>query len=255
MENRITLLGTGTSQGIPMIGCGCPVCTSTDIHDKRLRTSARVEYNGIDVVIDAGPDFRQQMLRENICNPDAILLTHKHIDHTGGLDDVRSYNYFKEKAMPIYCESMVAESLKQQFYYAFEEKKYPGAPDLELHLIDDKPFEINGTEIIPLRVLHYKMPILGYRFGDLAYITDGSFIPEETFEKLSGIKILIINCVRREKHISHFCLDEAVKIAEITHAEKTYLTHISHQLGKYSETEKSLPENIRQGYDGLKIEF
>ena len=253
--DKIILLGTGTSQGVPMIGCKCKVCASEDGRDKRLRTSAYVEYKGLKIVIDAGPDFRQQMLREDICRLDAILLTHKHKDHTGGLDDVRSLNYLTGKAFPVYCEKEVFESLEMEYSYAFDKVKYPGVPEYEIHLIDEKPFSIKGTEIVPLRVRHYRMDILGFRFGELAYITDGSFIPEQTFGLLKGIRTLIINCVRIEKHISHFCLEEAIAISRSIGAEQTFLTHMSHQMGTHEEITKMLPAGIFPGYDGMEIPF
>lgn len=255
MINRITFLGTGTSQGIPMIGCHCPVCISSDSHDKRLRTSAYIEYQGIKVVIDAGPDFRQQMLRAHIDELDAVLLTHQHKDHTGGLDDVRAYNYLYHKGFPIYAEKRVQDSLKMEYAYAFQEHRYPGVPEFILHTIDENPFQINGVNIIPVRALHYKLPVLGFRFGDLGYLTDGSFISEENIEKFRGVKIFVINTIRREKHISHFSLSEAIEVCEKVGAEHSYLTHLSHQIDKYADLVKVLPSGIEPAYDGLSLMF
>ena len=255
MQNKITFLGTGTSQGIPMIGCNCKVCKSSDPKDKRLRTSAYIEYNGLKLVIDAGPDFRTQMLRENISYLDAVLLTHHHKDHTGGLDDVRAFNYLYKEAFSIYAEQRVQESLRKEYYYAFEEHKYPGVPEFNLKTIDEKPFIIKGVEIVPIRVMHYKLPILGFRFGDLAYITDGSFIEDEELAKLKGVKTLIINTVRREKHISHFCLQEAIDICNKIGADSNYLIHHSHQFECHEELSQNLPQNISPAFDGLTLKF
>ncbi len=261
---KITFLGTGTSQGIPMIGCNCHVCKSSDPRDNRLRTSALVEVDGFRILIDCGPDFRQQMLRENISDLDAVILTHQHKDHTGGLDDIRAFNYFRKAAFPIYAESSVQESLKMEYSYAFSEYKYPGVPEYNLHTIDENPFTINKTlpdgtvkklEITPIRVFHYKLPILGFRFGNMAYITDGSSIPAEEFHKLQGLDLLIVNTVRKEKHISHFSLPEALEIIKKAAAPRNCLTHLSHQIGTHQELSEILPQNVQPAYDGLKLEF
>lgn len=253
-KTRLTFLGTGTSQGVPMIGCGCEVCISADPRDKRLRASVLVEHQGLTILVDAGLDFRQQMLREGISHVDAILLTHNHKDHTGGLDDIRAFNYLEKKATQIYCEKYVEESLRLEYSYAFAENKYPGAPDWNVNLIDDKPFCINGVEIIPIRGRHYKLPVLGYRFGNIAYCTDMNHIPEQEFEKLHGLDHFIINTVRRGHHISHFALEGAVAVAQRVGARHTWLTHLSHQLPRYEELAEELPAGIFPAYDGLIID-
>lgn len=259
MESKITFLGTGTSQGVPMIGCNCYVCKSRDTKDKRLRSSALIEHNGFKILIDCGPDFRQQMLREEIQDVDAVLLTHQHKDHTGGLDDIRAFNYFRHAAFPIYAETRVQKSLKMEYAYAFEEFKYPGVPEFHLITIDEQPFHItkkqpDGTssvlEIIPIRVLHYKLPVLGFRIGTIAYITDGSYIPEQEFTKLKGLDIFIINTIRKEKHISHFSLSEALEVIERVGAKESYLTHLSHQIGTHTELSEELPPHVHAAYDG-----
>ena len=255
MQNSITFLGTGTSQGIPLIGCHCEVCDSTDPRDKRFRSSALIEYQGIKVVIDAGPDFRQQMLREDVRDLDAILLTHPHKDHTGGLDDVRAFNYITGKNMPIYCEPNVLESLKMEYSYAFREHKYPGVPEFEVHTIGTDPFFINGVEIIPVRAMHYKLPVLGYRFGKLGYLTDANYISDEDIQKFRGVDVFVINTIRREKHISHFSLDEALDVARRVGTRQTYLTHLSHQIEKHSELSLFLPDGVTPAYDTLRVRF
>ena len=252
---KLTFLGTGTSQGIPMIGCGCEVCSSTDPQDKRLRSSVFVEYEGLKILVDAGPDFRYQMLREGITNVDAILLTHNHKDHTGGLDDIRAFNYLEKKATQIYCEKYVEESLRMEYSYAFAENKYPGAPEWEVHIIDEQPFSIKGVTIVPIRGMHFRLPVLGYRFGDIAYCTDMNHIPEEEFSKLEGLEHFIINCVRRGRHISHFSLEGAIEVARRVGARKTCLTPKSHQLPKHRLLSEELPDGIRPAYDGLVIDF
>ena len=252
-KTRLTFLGTGTSQGVPMIGCGCEVCRSTDPRDQRLRASVLVEHEGLKILVDAGPDFRQQMLRENVSHLDAILLTHNHKDHTGGLDDIRAFNYLEKKATQIYCEKYVEDSLRMEYSYAFEENKYPGAPEWRVHTIDERPFEIEGVKIVPIRGRHYKLPVLGFRFGNIAYCTDMNHIPEEEFEKLKGLEHFVINCVRRGHHISHFALEGALKVAEKVGARHTWLTHLSHQLPRHEELTAELPENVLPAFDGLTI--
>ena len=277
----LKFLGTGTSQGVPMIGCGCDVCRSRDPRDKRLRASVLVEHEELAILVDAGPDFRQQMLREGVSHLDAILLTHNHKDHTGGLDDIRAFNYLEKRATEIYCEKYVEDALRMEYSYAFAEKKYPGAPEWHVHNINENPFEIRcggpyevlswepgkgyvhstagendpvkTANIIPIRGMHYKLPVLGYRFGDIAYCTDMNHIPEEEFAKLKGLEHFIINCVKYGKHISHYSLEEAVEVAQCVGAKHTWLTHLSHQLPCYNELAAELPAGILPAYDGLVI--
>ena len=237
-----------------MIGCGCKVCHSKDPRDQRLRSSVLVEHEGLTILVDAGPDFRQQMLRSGVTHLDAIILTHDHKDHTGGLDDIRAFNYLEKKASQIYCEKYVEESLRMEYSYAFAEVKYPGAPEWDVHIIDEKPFRINGVEIVPIRGMHYKLPVLGFRFGNIAYCTDMNHIPEEEFSKLEGLDHFIINTVRYGKNISHFSLEEAVAIAQKVGAKHSWLTHLSHQLPCYIDLASELPEGISPAYDGLVIQ-
>lgn len=304
---RLTFLGTGTSQGVPIIGCRCEVCKSEDNRDKRFRASAYVEYCGLNILIDAGPDFRMQMLTHGMCHLDAILITHNHKDHTGGLDDVRSLNYIDRRASEIYCEKNVLEDLIREYPYVFKFPKYPGAPEWHIHVIDDRPFLIDrentekeliwvhdvgyhyrlpdgsliptarslddmiedaykkseGTTIIPIRGLHDQLPVLGFRFGDIAYITDMSSIPEGEFEKLKGLKHLTLNTVGYKRHHSHFSLEETLELAERIGAGHTWLTHLSHTFPCHEEFEKQLDRMcsergiqsvVRPAFDGLVIE-
>jgi phosphoribosyl 1,2-cyclic phosphate phosphodiesterase len=237
-----------------MIGCGCEVCKSQDPRDKRLRASVLVEHEGLRVLVDAGPDFRYQMLRAGVSSLDAILLTHNHKDHTGGLDDIRAFNYHEKRATQIYCEKYVEESLRKEYSYAFEEIKYPGAPEWDVHIIDENPFTIKGVEMTPIRGRHFKLPVLGYRFGNIAYCTDMNHIPEEEYSKLQGLDHFIINCVRRGRHISHYSLEQAIEVAEKVGAKHSWLTHLSHQLPCHEELTKELPEGILPAFDGLVIE-
>ncbi len=252
---RITFLGTGTSQGVPVIGCKCNVCQSGDSKDNRLRSSVLIEQDNVKILIDAGPDFRQQMLREEIDYADAVLLTHGHKDHTGGLDDVRAINYIRKEAFAVYCEQRVFESLKKEYSYAFDEYKYPGAPEFDIRIIDNNPFFVKNVEITPIRALHYKLPVFGFRIGGIAYITDANSIPEAEFSKLNNLSLLVLNTVRKEKHISHFSLEEAVSVAKRVKPEICLLTHLSHQIGKHSDLNNSLPEWISPAYDGLSLTF
>lgn len=250
---KITFLGSGTSQGVPVIGCECEVCRSLDYRDKRLRAAVHIEVDGKSFVIDTGPDFRQQMLREDIKRLDAVIFTHGHKDHTAGLDDVRAYNFLQKMDMPVYGQKHVLEQLRTEFYYAFETQKYPGIPRLDLIEIREEMFEAAGVTFVPLPVMHLNMPVLGFRIADLSYITDANFIPDETLRKLNGTKILVLNALQKEKHISHFNLNEAIEVARQIGAKETYFTHISHKLGLHKQVEKELPLSIHLAYDGLSV--
>ncbi|PKQ65175.1 hypothetical protein BZG02_02785 [Labilibaculum filiforme] len=251
---KLTFLGTGTSQGVPIIACKCPVCQSSNFKDKRLRSSVLIHVDGQNLVIDSGPDFRYQMLRAKVENISAILFTHEHKDHTAGLDDIRAFNWVNKKAVTIYAEKRVQESLKKEFSYVFAEFKYPGIPQLNMMDLQNEIFHINGTSIQPVRVKHLKLPVYGFRVGDLAYITDANYISPEEKEKLKGLKVLVLNALRREPHISHYTLSEALEIVKELQPEKAYFTHISHQMGFHDEVEAELPENVFLAYDGLELE-
>lgn len=250
---KITFLGTGTSQGVPVIACECAICQSPDPMDKRLRASLLVETASNTIVIDAGPDFRQQMLNAKVKKMDAILLTHEHKDHIAGMDDLRAFNHKSQAAIDIYAEERVLAAVRKEYAYVFSENHYPGVPRMELHNIDDFNFEIKGDIIIPLRVFHYRLPVFGFRIGDMAYITDANYIPEETKEKLIGVKYLVINALRKEKHISHYSLDEALGLIREVSPRKAYITHIGHQMGKHAEVNRELPVNVTLAWDGLEV--
>ena len=252
---KITFLGTGTSQGVPVIACNCNVCQSSDLRDKRLRTSIHIQYKNSSFVIDSGPDFRQQMLRAQIKNLTALIFTHEHKDHVAGMDDIRAFNYVLQKKIDIYATLRVQEALVREFPYVFHDFKYPGVPEVNMITIDEHPFNIEGLEFIPIEVLHYKLPVNAYRFGDFTYITDANFISEKEKEKIKGSRIVVINALRREKHVSHFNLQEALELIKELQPEKAYLTHISHQLGKHSDVEQELPPNVFLAYDGFEIEM
>jgi phosphoribosyl 1,2-cyclic phosphate phosphodiesterase len=251
---KITFLGTGTSTGVPVLTCKCEVCRSLDFRDKRLRVSILIQHNGKNIVIDSGPDFRQQALRENLQSLEALVFTHEHKDHTGGLDDVRPFNYLSGiKNCPIYAHPRVLEQLKMEYFYAFSEKPYPGVPIITCNEIDTEPFEIAGLTFNPIQVLHHKLPVLGFRIGDFTYITDANYISEVELSKVLGSKVLVLNALQREPHISHFNLKEAIELSEKIGAEKTYFTHISHKLGLHRDVEMDLPANISLAYDGLSF--
>ncbi|WP_316804496.1 MBL fold metallo-hydrolase [Pedobacter nototheniae] len=253
---KVTFLGTGTSQGVPVITCKCEVCQSTDKRNNRLRTSVLVELGDKTMVIDSGPDFRYQLLRANVQDLDAVLFTHEHKDHIAGLDDIRPFNYLLHKVIDVYASERVQEALKREFQYIFAETKYHGLPQINLHkVVNGKDFKIGAHTIIPFEVLHYRLPITGYRINDFTYITDAKTLPDASIEAIKGTKILVLNALQKEPHISHFTLDEAVAFAKRVGAEMTYLTHISHNLGLHEEVEKDLPPNIRLAYDGLTVEL
>lgn len=250
---KITFLGTGTSQGVPLIACPCEVCQSTNKKDKRLRSAIMIEDKGAVYVIDTGPDFRYQMLRENVKQLDAVIFTHEHKDHIAGFDDIRAFNFILQKKIEVYANSRVQEALRREFSYVFDEIKYPGVPEINLHTIDNHPFTINKTTFIPIEVKHFKLPVLGFRIGDFTYITDANYISEEEKEKIKGSKVLVLNALRREKHVSHFTFDEAIQLVDELKIPKTYFTHISHQLGLHDAVQEELPNHIELAYDGLKI--
>lgn len=252
---KLTFLGTGTSQGIPVIACDCKVCHSNNPKDKRLRSSVMIKYLDKIIVIDTGPDFRQQMLRANVKRVDAILFTHEHKDHIAGLDDIRSFNWLYKRPMDIYAEERVLKALQIEYSYVFAEEKYPGIPEMNLHEITEKPFNIDNISIIPIRAYHYKLPVLGFRIADMAYITDASSIPDSEYDKLKGLKIFILNALRKEKHISHFTLSEAIEVAKRVGASQTYLTHISHLMGFHEEIQNELPKGFNLAYDELILEI
>jgi phosphoribosyl 1,2-cyclic phosphate phosphodiesterase len=253
---KITFLGTGTSQGVPVIACRCRVCTSTDRHDKRLRSSILIESDGHRLVVDCGPDFRYQMLRENVGSIDGILITHGHKDHTGGLDDVRAFNYINKRPAEVYSTSSIQRIIRNEFSYAFDENKYPGAPEIILHTFINKPFTAGGLDVIPIRARHFnKQFVYGFRIGKFTYITDAKEISEREKRKIRGSEVVVVNALRKEKHYSHFCLDEALALLDEIRPKQGFLTHISHQMGLYKEVKNELPSNVRLAYDGLKVEI
>ncbi len=249
----ITFLGTGTSQGIPVITCSCSVCKSFDFRDNRTRTSVHLQIDNQSIIIDTGPDFRQQVLRERINRLDAVVYTHQHRDHTGGLDEVRSYNFKQRMDMPLYARIEVMDQLKKEYEYIFKKSTYPGVPRVVEHIIDDTPFKIGGTKFIPINLLHLNLPVFGFRIGGFSYITDANFIANAEKEKINKSKVLVINALQIKSHISHFNLAQALDIIEELNPDKAYLTHISHYLGLHGDVENMLPDNVELAYDGLKI--
>ena len=252
---KINFLGTGTSQGIPVIACDCAVCRSTDPRNKRLRTSVWIQVDGKSFVIDTGPDFRQQMLRANVRSLDAAIFTHQHKDHTAGLDDIRAFNHRQGTDISLYGREAVLEQLQVEFAYAFSEHRYPGVPHFELHPIENKPFDIEGVTFTPIEVMHHKLPVFGFRVGDFTYITDANYISEEEQEKIKGTKILVLDTLQKEPHLSHFTLSQALALIEKLNVPQAYLTHMSHRLGKHADVEMELPDNVRLAYDGLVVEL
>ena len=253
-ELEITFLGTGTSQGIPVIACDCVVCQSADPRDNRTRSSILISVNGENYVVDTGPDFRVQMLRENVKSLRAVLFTHEHKDHVAGMDDVRAFNFKEKRDMEIFCSERVEEALVREFYYVFESIKYPGVPSVNVNRIENNAFMLPcGERIIPVEVMHYKMPVLGFRIKDFTYITDAKTVDDSEVEKVKGSRVLVVNALRKNEHISHFNLDEALDFIEKINPEMAYLTHISHLFDSHEEIEMELPKNVRVAYDGLKI--
>jgi phosphoribosyl 1,2-cyclic phosphate phosphodiesterase len=253
MAIKVTFIGTGTSQGIPLVACDCEVCSSTNQKDKRLRTSVLVETSKTRLSIDSGPDFRQQLLREKIKKLDAVVYTHEHKDHIAGLDEVRAFNFINKVKMPIYATERVQKALQREFAYIFAEEKYPGVPEIVVFGFENEAFQIGDVVIEPINVMHYKLPVKGFKINDFAYITDANFIAEEEKSKLKNLDVLVLNALRREPHISHFTFDEAIALVKELKPKKAYFTHIAHQLGLHDEVSKELPSNIELAFDGLQI--
>ncbi len=252
---KVTFLGTGTSQGVPIICCDCAVCKSTNIKDNRLRSSILIESETAKVVIDSGPDFRQQLLRRELKTLDAVVFTHEHKDHIAGLDEVKAFNYFNKMRMPVYATERVQNALKREFAYIFSDDKYPGIPEVDLFTVTDEPIIIKDMTLLPIDVVHFKMPVKAYRINNFTYITDANYISEEEKEKIKGSEIIVINALRREPHLSHFTFSEAINLMEELKPKKAYFTHISHQLGLHTEVSKELPDFIELAYDGLQVEI
>ncbi|MDI1356100.1 MAG: MBL fold metallo-hydrolase [bacterium] len=250
---KVTFLGTGTSQGVPLIACACDVCTSEDVRNKRLRSSVLIETAKTRIVIDSGPDFRQQLLREKINRLDAVLFTHEHKDHIAGLDEVKAFNFLNKMRMPVFASQRVQQALKREFHYIFANEKYPGIPEVDLYDVENETFSIGDLVIEPINVMHYKLPVKAYRVRDFAYVTDANFISEAEKQKLRNLNVLVLNSLRKEAHISHFKFDEAVALVKELKPRKAYFTHISHQLGLHTEVNAELPSNIELAFDGLQL--
>lgn len=250
---KITFLGTGTSMGIPVIGCGCDCCASHDTRDKRLRTSVMLETGNTVIVVDTGPDFRQQMLREQVKRLDAVIITHSHKDHIGGLDDLRPFNYFMNKSIDVYTTPDTHASVIKDYSYIFADDPYPGAPEINITEVGNKPFLIGNLSFTPIHAGHYRMQVMGFRTGDFTYLTDANAIAPDELAKITGTKTLVINALRKKKHPTHFNLSEALGIIDYIKPKTAYLTHVSHQMGKHADISKELPEHVHMAYDGLKI--
>jgi len=250
---RVEFLGTGTSQGVPMVACECAVCKSPDLRDKRLRTSVWVQVHGKSLLIDAGPDLRQQLLRSGVGRLDAVLLTHEHMDHIAGIDELRAFNFKQDRVMDLYGNAATNAAVKRMFHYAFAEHKYPGVPELELHTVGNSAFDAQGIEVLPVQVMHHEMPVLGFRIGGFAYITDAKTISAAEKEKLKGLDVLVLNALRKRTHLSHLNLSEAIDLVLELGPKRAYFTHISHLLGEHASVSKELPPNIQLAYDGLVI--
>lgn len=252
---RFTFLGTGTSQGVPVIGCECPVCRSDDPRDKRLRSSALVETQGRRLLIDAGPDLRQQLLRAGVKDLDAVLLTHEHMDHIAGMDDLRAISFAHEppKAVDVHADRSTLEAVRRVYQYAFAQTRYPGIPEFSLHTVERSAFHAGGVDVLPVEVMHLHMPVLGYRIGGLTYITDAKTIPDAEKDKVRGCEVLVLNALRHQAHIAHLNLSEALALVEELRPGRAYLTHISHWLGKHADVE--LPPNVMLAYDGLVVDL
>lgn len=251
---KLTFLGTGTSQGVPVISCKCHVCCSDDPRDKRLRTSAMLTTDdGSNLLFDIGPDFREQMLREDVCHIEGILVTHAHRDHVAGLDDVRAFNYVQGQRMDVYANDVAIDIMKSDYSYIFTGEHYPGLPEVDLHLVADEPFLVAGHRVVPIKAMHKAMPVLGYRIGDLTYITDANQIDDAELDKVRGSKVMVINALRHEPHFSHYCLEEALQVIAKVNPEQAYLTHLSHDYGRYADCESELPPNVKIAFDGLVV--
>ncbi|MCB9170214.1 MAG: MBL fold metallo-hydrolase [Flavobacteriales bacterium] len=251
----LEFLGTGTSQGIPVIGCRCAVCMSSDPRDKRLRTSAVVHNEGHHVLIDAGPDLRQQLLRADLHALDAVLLTHEHMDHIAGIDELRAFNFIQGRSMDIHASPATLRAVERVFHYAFAKDRYPGVPELDLHEIGAGPFAAGGLRIEPFPVMHYRMPVLGFKMGGLVYITDAKTIAPDVKERITGAEVLVLNALRKQPHVSHFNLAEALAVIDELQPRRAFLTHLSHLMGTHADVSRELPDHVRLAEDGLQVEI